>query len=610
MSRLQWQIDLDAKQGLATLKAFEQAQGRADRQMRDTGKSAGRLTKGYAQLQKTLVGLGGLIGGGLIVGGLVRMTTSIAEMGDNLAKTSTRLGIGTDELQKFHYIAERSGVRIETMNMALQRMIRRVSEAGQGTGEAISAIEELGLNAQQLAAMSPDEMFLKITEAMNKVEKSGDRVRLMFKLFDSEGVALKQVMDEGADSIGAMMRQVEDLGGIMSTEAIQASVEYKDSMADLSAAMKGLKVILGAELIPILTDFTHLLTEGAAGFAMWIDDISGESKQAQLRALNDELVGLYEQREKFVTAPEQDWWRDEFKPRMDTALADVDAKIQALIDKRNELMATPVGEGPGETPTGGEEEIEIINAFEARKEAIYAAWREIHAEKEREYMLQLSEEKSEWYEQSIQDFNMYTDAEGEIGQALVDERLRQQMALFHGEQQINQMRAMAQQSWMNTLYMAMQTFGARSQKWMMAMIAIETAINVARALIHGHAASVKALAEVPYPYNLVVSAKMLGLMWWNVAAIVAAGAIKGYAATQGGVGGAGGGVGGGVGGGGTETAFPGPATTPVEERGQLIINIEGDFIGDEEWIDRLVERINEAGDKRDVTIIGDTREYE
>ena len=47
-----------------------------------------------------------------------------------------------------------------------------------------------------------------------------------------------------------------------------------------------------------------------------------------------------------------------------------------------------------------------------------------------------------------------------------------------------------------------------------------------------------------------------------------------------------------------------PAFQPQEQEqlGSLVINIEGDFIGDEAYIDNLVEKINAAKDERDVTI--------
>ena len=160
----------------------------------------------------------------------------------------------------------------------------------------------------------------------------------------------------------------------------------------------------------------------------------------------------------------------------------------------------------------------------------------------------------------------------------------------------------AMQSWMNVAMMAMQIFAAKSEKWQLAMIAVETGINVARALIFGHAAAVKALAEVPYPANLGVYAQMMALTYSNVAAIIAAGAVKAYGATQGG----GAGVGGGVGGGGTQTGFPGPPGTigQPEDRGQIIhIHFDGGVITDDDFLEDLAEKISELVEGSEVRLI-------
>ena len=47
---------------------------------------------------------------------------------DKLVKTSEKLGVGTEFLQKFRFAAEQVGIRSETADMALQRFSRRVNK--------------------------------------------------------------------------------------------------------------------------------------------------------------------------------------------------------------------------------------------------------------------------------------------------------------------------------------------------------------------------------------------------------------------------------------------------------------------------------------------------
>ena len=181
---------------------------------------------------------------------------------DQLAKTSDRLGIATDRLSELRFAAEQTGVAANTLDMGLQRMTRRISEAAQGAGEAKDAIKELGLDAQALARMSPDQQFRQIAEAMQGVSNQGDRVRLAMRLFDSEGVALVNTLKGGTEALDAFAQEAQDLG--ISLDRISAAkVEAaNDAMNRVQAAASGAAQAFTIELAPIVealsNEFTNL----------------------------------------------------------------------------------------------------------------------------------------------------------------------------------------------------------------------------------------------------------------------------------------------------------------------------------------------------------------
>ena len=117
------------------------------------GRSARTVGIGIAAASATVIGL----------------TRGVAELGDNSAKTADKLGMNVEALQELRYAAERSGVSSNTLDMAMQRMTRRVSEAARGTGEAKDALKEMGLSAEELTKMAPEEAIAEISDAMAKV---------------------------------------------------------------------------------------------------------------------------------------------------------------------------------------------------------------------------------------------------------------------------------------------------------------------------------------------------------------------------------------------------------------------------------------------------------
>ena len=177
---------------------------------------------------------------------------------DVLAKASSKLGLTTEALSRLHHAATITGVATATFDMALQRMTRRLAEAAQGTGEAVNALVELGLNASELVQLSPDVAFTLIAEAMSKVANQSDRVRLAFKLFDSEGVALVNTLALGADGLARMGKESDRLGTTISGTLATQMELLTDATARSTAAWKGFGNVLAEKTSTVRTFFSEL----------------------------------------------------------------------------------------------------------------------------------------------------------------------------------------------------------------------------------------------------------------------------------------------------------------------------------------------------------------
>ena len=174
-----------------------------------------KVTGAVFSMRTALVGVAGIAGFGLLVKSSLNAT-------DSLAKTAAKIGTTTESLGGLRYAAELTGVATNTMDMALQRFTRRTAEAAMGTGEAKAAIKELGLNAQELNRMPLDERMVVLADAFSGVTSESDRLRLAFKLFDSEGAALVNTLSSGGDALKEMLGEARVLGLTMSGSASKA----------------------------------------------------------------------------------------------------------------------------------------------------------------------------------------------------------------------------------------------------------------------------------------------------------------------------------------------------------------------------------------------------
>lgn len=231
-----------------------------------------------ADLRKSLRRL--IIVGGLVAGSIALIATRTARAGDNIAKTSRRLGLSTQALQEWRFAADRGGIGAQTFDMAVQRFGRRAAEAAKGTGEAIKALAEMkiALRDNNGELKSLDELLEASLIGLAGQKNDLDRNRLAMKLFDSEGVRMVQMLEGGIEKTLELRKRARELGGVMDDDLIKMSEEAVDAWSDFGSAMNGVIYTLGKQLLPVITD---LLID----FAEWI------AKNRELIATIVKVVG-------------------------------------------------------------------------------------------------------------------------------------------------------------------------------------------------------------------------------------------------------------------------------------------------------------------------------
>lgn len=245
----------DMRVGLA---AWQRDMGRASKRLSRFGRSIGRVAKHMS-----------IFGGAVSGVGLVLLADRVIEAADQVDKLSLRLGASTEALSQYRHVAEITGVQFNTLTMAWQRMTRRVSEAAVGMGEARDALKELGLSAVALNRLAPEQQFEVLADALMDVESQTDRVRLAFKLFDSEGVAVLQTMQGGSEAMRALRGEADRLGKTLTREQVDKLVAAKDAWTRFKASVEGMVQTFVVEMGPTLAAIGEWLAERLPAALSW-----------------------------------------------------------------------------------------------------------------------------------------------------------------------------------------------------------------------------------------------------------------------------------------------------------------------------------------------------
>lgn len=219
------------------------------------------------------------------VAGLRQLTRNVEQAVnqlDNIAKAADRLGLTTDALQELRVAAELSGVSVRTFDLAFQRFVRRAGEAANGTGEAQDALETLGITMQELQTLSPEALFLRVAEAMGQTDDAAERLRLGFKLFDSEGVQVVEMLRNGTDGLEEMRAKARELGLVFESDLIRRTVEMRD---ELTLIQRQLNVDVTEAMVnlgPVIRDLGGLL--------VWLAERAAQAREGFVRLFSGQLA--------------------------------------------------------------------------------------------------------------------------------------------------------------------------------------------------------------------------------------------------------------------------------------------------------------------------------
>jgi hypothetical protein len=228
-----------------------------------TKRAFNSVKKSVSGLNSSVLSLKGALGGiGLAMGAraFVNFAKESLNTADALGKTADRLGLTTTALQTYRFAAEQSGMSTQTFEMAMQRFTRRASEAAVGTGEAKGALEQLGvaLHDSSGKVRTSENMLNDVADALAKIPDQGERVRLAFKLFDSEGVKMVNMLQGGSAGLIDIRDQLEKTSGVLSEQFIRDSEEANDAMNKLSKT-------INVNMMQALSDLGPALTTASAG---------------------------------------------------------------------------------------------------------------------------------------------------------------------------------------------------------------------------------------------------------------------------------------------------------------------------------------------------------
>ncbi len=231
-------------------------------------RSEARVQNSLKGIRKLAVGLGAVFGARALVRGIKGTVAEVRDLGDEIDKTSKRLGVNAQALQELRFAAGLAGASAQDVTKGLRTLAKNALEAQQGTKSFVEDFEALGVSVTDArGALKPTEqLLLEVGEGLRGLSSDSQKLALAQTLLGRSGAQLIPLFDEGAEAIAAQRREARALGGVLEDDAIAAAVRLTDDTARLNFLMRGLKVVIGSEVIPVVLEFVRKLTRLGSTF--------------------------------------------------------------------------------------------------------------------------------------------------------------------------------------------------------------------------------------------------------------------------------------------------------------------------------------------------------
>jgi hypothetical protein len=230
--------------------------------MNEAGKRAEEMSK---KLNDMGTAMSKRVTAPILAAGAAALTASVqvGNFADRLLDLSDMTGLSTDELQRFRALATQAGVGADTIANAVQRLTVRMASGEEGSADLRNGLTQLGI-AMEDATGATRPMGSVVEEALSKLASMEDvtqRNVTAVRLFGRSAAELAPVLALGSDGMADAIARAEELGLIMSNDALRGANDFRVEWDNMKATMAGAAREIGMAVMPAMRVLVDIMND-------------------------------------------------------------------------------------------------------------------------------------------------------------------------------------------------------------------------------------------------------------------------------------------------------------------------------------------------------------
>lgn len=228
------------------------------KKMAESFKSKMGIVMGSAQ--KAWLGFVGTVtaAGGAIYG----FAKKASDVGGDIDDNAKKLGVSTEAYQFWDLTLQRAGTDVSQLSAGIRKMTEFTQQLTAGNGDALIALEEMGIGYQEFMDMKPEDQLWALVEGLQGVEDGNKKVELAQEVFGNRTYQeLMPLLEMEQGSLDELNQEWHDHNLILSDEAVKSMADAGDGFDLIERKVGLLFAGLGEKLIPVVEWFINFITE-------------------------------------------------------------------------------------------------------------------------------------------------------------------------------------------------------------------------------------------------------------------------------------------------------------------------------------------------------------
>ena len=223
-------------------------------------------------------GLSTLAAGGAAA--MLGMAFSAGTTADDLLTMSRNTGISVEELQKMQYASDLVDVSMDQMTGSLSKLTKQMASGN-------DAFDKLGVSITDENGNMRDatDVWYDSLAALSQVQNETERDQLAMELFGKSAMEMSGIVDDGGEALRNLGQEAEDMGLILSEDAVNAAGEFNDELDKLKNQASQAFFEAGAALAESLLPMLEQLIDTVSGVIIWFSDLDGGTQTLILTIL-------------------------------------------------------------------------------------------------------------------------------------------------------------------------------------------------------------------------------------------------------------------------------------------------------------------------------------